>query len=244
MSNQTEPTSNNTFFNRLPSYTIPIASGYVATYPMMHDMMGKSAIQRGLSPPKFDFFNVLKAARNGSRTVGALIGIQMIAQEALENLLVKEDEEKSFGTIFASASIVGLVSSLPIAIYNGQTMEWPVMKSIRLFTPQQAAAITVQETSFVAAIAAIKLVTPHLKAIFGDNQAVESGSAFVTGAGGSILTHAANTFLTRSQNDLPIESLRQLMWGVGKKARAVGIFAVTYNLAQDFFHTINRSKST
>ena len=88
---------------------------------------------------------------------------------------------------------------------------------------KQCGALAVQETAFVGGFSAADLLANQMKLMFGDNKAVEYSAALISGAGGSLAGHFANTAVTRWQNNLPVESFRQLWWGAFKK-HALSLF--------------------
>ncbi len=227
-------------------YVVPPIAASAAIVPAFYDMVAKSAIQKGLPPPNMTVHAVLQGVKWGfgaAPTVGAMVGTQMVLQGKVEQALEKtfpglfaEDSNQAKVSLkLASSAIVGALSSPFLAVYNGKTMlpPWKVSESLSKFTPKQAGAITLQETGFVAGLAAADLVAEPMKQVLGDNKAVESLAAGTSGALGSLAGHAGNTALTRWQNGMSIDSLRQLSWGSLRKARATAVFAIVYKFGKE-----------
>jgi hypothetical protein len=73
--------------------------------------------------------------------------------------------------------------------------------------------------------------------MLGNNKAVEYSAAAVAGGLGSLVGHAGNTALTRWQNGMTVDSLRQLSWGSLRKARGNAVFAVVYKLGKEVLNS-------
>jgi hypothetical protein len=193
---------------------------------------------------------VLQGVKGGfgaAPTVGVMVGTQMVLQGRVEQALVRtfpnlfaEDSNKAKASLtLASSVVVGGLSSPFLAVYNGKTMmpPWRVRESLSKFSLKQAGAITLQETGFVAGLAAADLVSVPMKHMLGDNKAVEYSAAAVAGALGSLVGHPGNTALTRWQNGMTVDSLRQLSWGSLRKARGNAVFAVVYKLGKEILNS-------
>ncbi len=251
----TSPTSSNPPSSRevwpsLAPYVVPPVAASAAIVPAFYDMVAKSAMQKGLPASSMTFKNVLQGVRGGfgaAPTVGAMVGTQMVLQGRVERALVKtfpnlfaEDSNQAKASLtLASSALVGGLSSPFLAVYNGKTMmpPWSVGESLSKFCLKQAGAITLQETGFVAGLATADLVSVPMKQMLGDNKAVEYLAAAVAGAVGSLVGHAGNTALTRWQNGMTVDSLRQLSWGSLRKARGNAVFAVVYKLGKEVLHS-------
>jgi len=216
--------------DRAYPYLVPPICAGVAIVPVFRDLMPKSAQQLG-KIPNVSLREGVKEGIKASRTVGVLVGSQMILQGAVERNLTQNDG--SLEAKLKSSAIVGFFSSPVVAIFNGQSMKWRALKSLRRLNSKQALAITVQESAFVGGISAADKLAAVMKSRFGDNKAVEYSAAFASGAMGSLVGHPANTALTRWQAGLKVTSARQLMWGSMRKARAVGAFSVLYRLGKE-----------
>lgn len=176
-----------------------------------------------------------------------MVGTQMVLQDLVKQTLVKtfpnlftEDSNKAKASLtLVSSALVGGLSSPFLAVYNGKTMmpPWSVRESLSRFSLKQAGAITLQETGFVAGLAAADLVSVSMKQVLGDNKPVEYSAAATSGALGSLVGHAGNTALTRWQNGMTVDNLRQLGWGSLRKARGNAVFAVVYKLGKEVLNS-------
>lgn len=234
----------------LAPYVVPLVAASAAIVPAFYDMVAKSAMQKGLPAPSMTFKTILQGLKGGfgaAPTVGAIVGTQMVLQSRVEQALVKtfpnlfaKDSNKAKASLtLASSAVVGGLSSPFLAVYNGKTMmpPWSVRESLSKFSLKQAGAITLQETGFVAGLAAADLVSVLMKQMLGDNKAVEYSAAAVAGTLGSLVGHAGNTALTRWQNGITIDSLKQLSWGSLRKARGNAVFAVVYKLGNEVLNS-------
>lgn len=214
-----------------PYIVPPIAAGGAIVLPF-RDFIAKSALQKGQAVPKMTVLEGLKAGLGTAPTIGVIVGTQMVAQNIVEKFLTGDSKEESMSLKLASSAIVGTVSAPILAVFNGRTMGWETMESLRKFSAKQGLAIALQETAFVGGLSVADQLAALLKEKLGDNKAVEYTAAFTAGALGSLAGHPGNTALTRWQNGMTV-SPRQLMWGALKKARGVGFFAVLYKLGKD-----------
>lgn len=256
----TSPTSSNSSPSRgiwplLAPYVVPPVTASVAIVPAFYDMVAKSAMQKGLPVLSTSFKTVLQGVKGGfgaAPTVGAMVGTQMVLQGRVERALVEifpnlfaEDSNKTkVALMLASSAVVGGFSSPFLAVYNGKTMmpPWNVRESLFKFSLKQAGAITLQETGFVAGLAAAGLVSVPMKQILGDNKAVEYSAAAVAGALGSLAGHAGNTALTRWQNGMTVDGLRQLSCGSLRRARGSAVFAIVYKLGKEVLNSTVESE--
>jgi hypothetical protein len=231
-------------------YVVPPVAASVAIVPASYDMIAKTAMQKGLSAPEMSLANVLIGVKRGfgaAPSVGVIVGTQMVLQSRVEQALVKtvpnlfaDDSNRAKASLtLASSAVVGGLSSPFLAVYNGKTMTppWSVHKSLSRFSLKQAGAITLQETGFVAGLAAAGLVSVPMKKVLGDNKAAEYSAAATAGALGSLAGHAGNTALTRWQNGMTVDNLRQLSWGSLRKARGNAVFAVVYKLGKEVLNS-------
>jgi hypothetical protein len=229
------------YWSLLAPYVAQPLAASVAIVPAFGDLVRKSAEQRGDPVPKLTATKWLKGGLKMAPIVGATVGSQMLLQMFLEKMIAGDSNKDELASKFASSAVVGIVSSPFLAVINGQSMGWSAKKSLRLFSLKQGLAISVQETAFVGGLSAADYLSGLMKEKFGDNKGVEYLAAFTSGALGSLAGHPANTALTRWQSGMPVESMRQSMWGAAKKARAIGIFAVFYKFAKE---TLNSSAKT
>lgn len=215
-----------------PYASQPIAAS-IAIVPVFRDLIAKSSLQKGEKVLPITIKEGMRQGLKAAPTVGAIVGSQMLIQNVVEKALLGKSKTKSLSTTFESSAIVGAISAPVLAVFNGQTMGWSVLESLKKFSGKQALAITIQETAFVAGISASDQLSKKMKNKFGDNKAVEYGSTFLSGAAGSLVGHPANTALTRWQSKMRVDSSGQLMWGSIRKARAIGLFAVLLKFGKE-----------
>lgn len=238
----------------LAPYVVPPVAASVAIVPAFYDMVAKSAMQKGLQPPSMSFNSIVQGVKGGlgaAPTVGFMVGTQMVLQNRIEkafltaflNLSEDSNRVKTMVTLVSSA-IVGAVSAPLLAVYNGKTMmpPWSVKESLSKFSLKQAGAITLQETGFVAGLAAADTVASPMKQMFGDSKATEYVAAATAGALGSLVGHPGNTALTRWQNGMTVDHFRQLGWGALRKARGNALFAVVYKLGKEVLNSTVKSE--
>lgn len=214
-------------------YFVPPIAASAAIVPVFRDMIAKSAQQKGLPIPDMSFKTSVKEGIKAAPIVGVIVGTQMVVQSVVEKVLSGKSSSKSLASTLASSAIVGTASAPVLAVFNGQTMGWTVRESLRRFSAKQGVAIAIQETAFVCGLSVADQLAAVMKKRFGNSKAVDYTAAFVAGAAGSLAGHPANTALTRWQSGMSVDSFRQLMWGSVRKARAVGIFSITYKLGKD-----------
>lgn len=166
----------------------------------------------------------------------------MAAQRAVEALFKKMGNEAQEPSLLqmASAAIVGLISTPPLAILNGQTMGYTTLGSLRALSWKQTSAITVRESSFLLAIRVSGPAAQAMRTHFGVSRPVEYGIAFMTGVVGALVGHAADTALSIWQKKRTILSPAQLAKGAPARALAVGGFSLCYKAASDWLNTPKR----
>jgi hypothetical protein len=214
-------------------YVIPPVAASAAIVLVFHDMVAKSAQQKGQAIPTMPLMEILKGGVKAAPTVGAIVGTQMVLQSLLEKTLTGQSNAGSLSSTFASSAVVGTASAPVLAVFNGQTMGWSVRESLRRFSAKQGLAIAVQETAFVGGLSAADRLAVPMRKWFGNNKAIDYIAAFVAGAAGSLAGHPANTALTRWQSGMTVDSACQLMWGSLRKARAVGGFSIVYKFGKE-----------
>lgn len=220
------------------SYTVPPIAAGVAIVPAFRDMMFKTAEQQGNFTARFTHQEALREGVRSAPNVSLIVGSQMILQKKVEDHLLGKNHQKSLDSSLISSTIVGMTSSPFLAVFNGQTAKQTALESLSRFSPKQAVALSAQETAFIAGLSIADPVAEVAKKHLGDTKAVEYGSAFCSGALGSLLGHPANTAVTRWQNLMVIDHPRQLVWGAMRKAKAVGIFSVGYKGSKEFLYNI------
>lgn len=218
---------------KIAPYVVPPVAAAAAIVPVFRDMVAKSAQQRGEPIAAMTLREGLREGVKAAPTVGAIVGTQMMLQNVVEKTLTGPSNEESLSSAFVSSAIVGTASAPVLAIFNGQTMRRTVSESLRRLSAIQCLAIATQETAFVGGLRAADRLAAVMRKRFGNNKAVDYTAAFVAGAAGSLAGHPANTALTRWQSGLKVDSVRQLMWGSLRKARAVGGFFVVYKLGKE-----------
>jgi hypothetical protein len=214
-----------------PNLVPPVAAAGAIVLPF-RDFIIKSALQKGEPAPNVSFQQGIKAGLGAAPTVGMIVGSQMVVQNMVEKAIAGDSKKESLSLKLLSSAIVGTVSAPILAVFNGKTMGWSMIESLRKFSAKQGLAIALQETAFVGGLAVADQLAGAMKEKLGDNKAVEYGAAYTAGALGSLAGHPGNTALTRWQNGMPL-SLRNCMWGALTKARGVGLFAVLYKLGKE-----------
>jgi hypothetical protein len=239
MSGCSSPTNNDSSLSFLAPYMIPPVASSLAILPAFHDLVAKSALQKGETIPLRNFRNSFAGALKASPTVGAIVGTQMIFQKFIEKQLISNNESPTLQSSVVSSLFVGMASAPILAVFNGQTMGWSVKESLRKFSLKQSFAISLQETAFVASLSVVDHVTDKVKKQYANLKGVEYAVAFCTGALGSLAGHPANTALTRWQNGMKIENITQLMAGGVRKARAIGIFSFFYKMTKESLSSLS-----
>ena len=222
-------------------YLVPPIAASIAILPAFKDLVAKSAEQKGLVVPHMSFREILVGGLRMAPTTGLIVSSQIFLQSVIEKALIKDKDKASLPLTIASSAIVGVFSTPILAIFNGQTMGWSFQKSLQRSSPMVLLAIAVQETAFVSSLSATENLIPLVKDKVGNTKVFKYTTAFITGALSSLVSHPANTAVTRWQNDLEVTSLRQSMWGAMRKARAIGVFAVVYKLGKETLYSTTES---
>jgi hypothetical protein len=223
------PVSPSGFFN---NYVVPITSaGAAVVLPFRYFIM-KSELQKGaLKAPHISFLPGIKEGVKAAPFVGIIVGMQIASQEWIEEKIVGTGK---WHTKFTSSALVGALSSLPLAIYNGLTLNQGWIQSCKNFSLKQGGAITIQETTFVLGVKCAKPLAKILENEFGESRLASYGASFFSAGAGSLAGHFANTALTRWQVGLRVE-FNQLMWGAKHKTLGVACFGVLYKIFNDTF---------
>ena len=218
-------------------YVAPPLAASAAIVPTFYGFAAKSAQQIGKPIPRMSILEALKGGFKAAPTIGIIVGTQMVSQATIEKVFMKylgsEDKKPSFSFMLISSIVVGGISAPALAVFNGQTLGRTAMQSLKEFPWKQRIAIVSRETSFLFSLRISDPISDAMKRVYGNNKSVEYGSAFISGAMGSIIGHPADTALTRWQNEMKVESFRQSMKGAPMKALAVGGFSVLYKAVQD-----------
>ena len=175
---------------------------------------------------------VVKEGVKAAPITAGLIATQMGLQNVVEKRMLGDDNKASFPSKLGSSAVVGFLSSPVLAIFNGRALGLKTMESLKRFTVKQCLAFTVQETAFVCGLSASDYLAEQMKNKFGDSPAVGYVAPFTAGTLGAMAGHPANSAITRWQSGLKVESVRQLMWGLPRRAVALGVFSVLYKFGK------------
>lgn len=239
----------------LAPYVGPPCAASLAIIPVFYGLMVKSAQQQGLPAPSITSRNLLQGVKGGigaAPTVGAMVGAQMVLQDLVQNTLaktfpnffIKGLDQAELSLTFTSSVLVAGLSSPLVAVYNGKTMTppWSFRKSLSKFSPKQAGAILLQETGFIAGLAAAGPVSVRMKQWLGDNEAVAYLAASTTAALGSLAGHPGNTALTRWQNGMTVDKIGQLYRGaVSRMGVSIG-FGIVYRFITKTLNSTGEGK--
>lgn len=215
-------------------YIVPPVAAAVAIFPPFFDFVAKSALQLEKPVPPKLFGVGLREGIKIAPYVGLLVGTQMQVEAFFKNRLFGDKERRPFQEVVATSALTGFCSSWLVAIFNGGTMGQSPLESLRGFTFRQCRWITLQESAFVAGVAAAEPLALRMKEQWGDHPAVEAAAVFGSGALGSFLGHPANTVLTRAQGGLSSPSGTQYFLGSVRKARGTGLFALGYYYTKQY----------
>ena len=251
-STSTNPPSQEGFWQSLKAYAVPPVAASLAVVPVYFDLVAKNAMQMGKTPVSMSLREAVKGGVCLAPSTGVLVGSQMVLQPLVEQALTDmfphfftadSMAAKASLTLGASAA-VGVLSSPFVAVFNGQSMNPPlgVKKTLSSLSFKKASAITLQETGFVVGIAAADVVSAPMKQMLGDHKSVEYLAAAVSGALGSLAGNPGNTALTRWQNGLGVDNVRQLGLGSFRRARALSTFSVGYKCLKESFNSSLESK--
>jgi hypothetical protein len=243
----TEPNrqSNSGVWKTIAPYVVPPVAAGAAIVPVFYGLMAKSDQQLGKPIRQMNLATVFKEGCEAAPVIGGQVFVQNVVEKALQKRLNSE-HPPSFNTMLASAIIVSFLSVPPLAVLNGlttrqkeQTFKQCAMESLKLLSPKQALAIVSRETSFLFSLRISEPIALEMKRRFGEHPAVAYGSAFMSGAVGSVVGHPADTALTLWQKGKKVENLRQLMRGGPIKAATVGSFAICYEEAKKFLNSLS-----
>lgn len=213
-------------------YAAPPLAAAGAIVPVYREMIAKSYQQCERPIPRMTLLEGLKKGLvKGAPTVGILIGTQMLLQNVAERALA--GNAPSLSSMLMSAAVVGMASAPILAVFNGQTIGYTVLQSLRKFSGKQALALTIQETGCVGGLSAADPLADLMKRKVGDNKIVECTAAFTSGTVGALAGHQANTAVTRWQKGLTLDTFRQSMLGAPRRTYAVGMLSVLYKLGRD-----------
>ncbi len=214
-----------------------------AIVPVFYGFVGKSSLQTGKPLPnmlpKEIFIGGLKAAPTIGITIGSQMFVQNMAEEALITYFGYTKENLDFKAMLVSSIATGILSTPPLAMFNGQTMGRSVWLSLKSLSIKQTAAIVSRETSFLFSLRISDPISKAIKGIYGDNKIAEYGATFISGVALSVVGHPADTALTLWQKDLKVENPQQLMRGVFTRALAIGGFSILYKAAKETLKSLS-----
>jgi hypothetical protein len=227
-------------WDQFSPYVNPPIAAMIAIVPSYYGFVAKSFQQIGEKIPHMSVMEAVKGSFKAAPSIGVTVGTQMVVQSLVEKAIMmrsdKKDQKPSFETMLVSSMIVGGVSALPLAVFNGQTMGQTVRQSLKAFSTKQAIAIIARETSFLFSLRVSAPLSAYMKGSCGENKAVDYVSAFASGAIGSIVGHPFDTALTLWQKSMEV-NFHQLMRGSPMKALAVGGFSVFYRAANELLES-------
>lgn len=216
-------------------YVAPPFAASMAIVPAIYGFIAKSALQRGECVPRMPLRSCLLEGFKASPTVGAIVGTQIIAQRLLEERLHGNKQngknKPDFSSMLFSTAAIGTVSAPLLAVFNGQTMGWSPLKSLRMLSMRQNGAIVSRETGFLFGLRLSDPMAGAMRREFGESKVVDYAAAFFSGGMGSLVGHPADTMLTLWQRGEKLQRWSHLMRGAAYKSVAVGIFAICYRAA-------------
>ncbi|MBI5346154.1 MAG: hypothetical protein HZB76_03325 [Chlamydiae bacterium] len=225
-------------------YINPPLAAMAAIVPVFYGFAAKSAQQLGLPIPRMSVRKAVEGGWKAIPAIGITVGLQMVGQGFVENAIMgasdKKDQKPSFATMLIGSAIVGGISAIPLAVFNGKTMEKTARQALMALSAKQVGVIISRETIFLLSIRMIGPLSAYMKHSCGENKAVDYGSAFASGAIGSIIGHPFDTALTLWQKGMEVKNVRQLMRGCPMKALAVGGFSVCYKAANELLESASK----
>lgn len=204
-----------------PWWTEVVASGAAIILPF-HLFQRKSALQTEKTPPAFVLSKALKAGFFASRDTGLMIGVQRIAQNWIDsNLPAPQTLPEKFSRALLTATIVGTVSTIPLAIFTGRSRGLNVMQSLKTLNSfRQVFASVAMEAGFLFGVAASEPMSQLFREKIADNTAVGYAAPFVSGCMGAAAGHPGDTAFTRlgAKMAVPVNTL-----GLGFISRVTGV---------------------
>lgn len=186
----------------------------------------KSALQRGTQPGRFSVGNCLKTAT----ILSAQVTLEAQIRGCVSQISGRETNPLIVSGVSSTAAAVGSIP--PLAMINGMTVGLSPYRALRALTPQQARTLCVREGGFMYGVSTSEPFAREAEAICGDHPVVRIISNAVVGGTAAVLSHPADTFLTRLQSNEPItmsiENARHLMKGVRVRTVSVAAFNVIY----------------
>lgn len=211
------------------TYIFPIFAAGIAIIPAYPLFKAKTALQLCQTLPVETIKQALASSIKPAKQIGGIVGLQVAAQHGFEQIVFKKRPD-GFIKMLQCSMFVSLISAPSLAVFNGLTMGQSPMQSIKLLTVGQTSAIILRETLTLFALRISRPLADKSKEKWGNNKVVEYGCIFSTGFFGSVLSHPADTLLTRWQKNMRVQKLEQLMSGWKTRGIAVGLFYSGYNL--------------
>lgn len=203
----------------------PTLAATGALLPIAYGLDVRAAQQLERAVPRFSLSTSLRSSLKG----GPLVGVQLIAQDAIETYVKNHTQGLSNAMRVAGSSAVASVVTSPLlAVFNALFTKQNVLQALRNLSRWQVAYLVGREWCFLGSQAGVGPVRAAMKREWGDTPLVSHTAAFVSGAVGSLAGHPADTAFTRSQNNMTTSTGRQAMRGAPVKAVSVGVFSVVY----------------
>jgi len=217
------------------------AAGFCAIVPTYYGFMAKNAQQVGNPIPRMSVTHALRAGYGVAPQLGFTVFVQTAVQRTTELVLGNLSNHRKDNTItpeMVVGSLVGGCVSAPLwAKFNAKARMQPDGKTVKPLSAKQTGAIVARETSFLLSLRISEPVSEAMECRFGKNKVVKYGSAFITGAAGSLCGHPFDTALTVWQEGMK-PSLRHCMRGALIKSVATGGFYVCYTIAKECFKSL------
>lgn len=239
------PTPEQSVWSQVKPYVAAVTAASVAVVPVYVDFAAKTALQLGEKPASMTFVEALKGGVGLCPVTATLVGTQMCLQPKVEeafrrtfpNFFSADSTSSKTSLTLAASATVGGLSSPVVAVFNDRFGPAPLgtLKTLKNMSLKTALAISVQETGFVAGLAAADLMSLPMKEFFGDNKVVEYFAAALSGACGGLAGHPGNTASVRWQNGMQVENVKQLAFGSLRRARGCALFSALYKLVKDQF---------
>jgi len=225
--------------NSAPFIIAPVAAS-ISIVPVFYGYMAKTAKQLGkpcpsVSSPEFRI-NLVKAIP----TFGAVVGVQLAAHTIVQNILFS-NKEASLSSLMTSSMIVGAVAAPPLALFNGQSANLNVKKSIQGLSVIKVLTLAARQTSFLMGMTVGDHLSRRVKLAAGDSRVAHLSCVFFSGALGSILGHPADTLVTLWQNGQKVNKFSDVWRGGLYRSMAVGSYAVIYNVLYEYLISTKKS---
>ena len=216
----------------------PIAAG-LAIIPTFYGFQVKTALQRGVSIPKYKPLSALKDGLRASPLIAAMISSQRIGQMALDQAIQKQFGcHENFITAITSSAVIGVACTPAMVIFTGMTQRKSAINSLKDLSLKQFGASAAIEVGFLAGMGATGPMIKLFQQKFGNAKSVEYGGAFSSGFIGAMAGHAGDSAMTMWQNTIKIENLKQLGRGAITRSISVGSLNCIYRFVKDVSQNI------